>query len=459
MQLSECFSWMKLLQLWLGCCAAFSLVVLLSGCSEPPEFRLNAVESRRQEITALNGEKFAEPQIANLGDLMTALFGTPDKPIFPYELLEEPDDGRALVSLDRLKIAAGPVKSDQHGKPQGLYREHCAHCHGVTGDGLGPTAATLNPYPRDFRMGKFKYKSTPLGSPPTRDDLRRILVNGIPGTAMPSFRLLQKQDPTLAAHLQPAVDADGNPASIDNADSVSGDELADDELEALVDYVIYLSIRGQVERVLLGELTALEATDRLLEIELANSKEDEDLDNFNAQLDILYGVVIDETGPWIDVNLDQKVLADRPAALALNSDQRQAMIDRGRELFLGKANCHSCHGPSGMGDGQTDKYDAWTEEWMNVVKDSPELLKEFEALGVLPARKLQPRNLRQGVFRGGQRPIDLYVKIKYGIDGTPMPGAPGNMPEEDVWAIVEYVRQLHQESDTVAKPVNDRVVD
>ena len=29
-----------------------------------------------------------------------------------------------------------------------LYREHCAHCHGISGDGVGPTAVFLNPYPR-----------------------------------------------------------------------------------------------------------------------------------------------------------------------------------------------------------------------------------------------------------------------------------------------------------------------
>jgi mono/diheme cytochrome c family protein len=73
------------------------------------------------------------------------------------------------------------------GNVRGLYREHCAHCHGITGDGAGPTAGFLNPYPRDYRKGWFKFKSTPLDVRPTHDDLKKIVLDGIPGTAMPSF--------------------------------------------------------------------------------------------------------------------------------------------------------------------------------------------------------------------------------------------------------------------------------
>ena len=184
---------------------------------------------------------------------MVALFGTPEDPIFPYELLDEPEAGEELINPERLKIAAGAVSSDRQGKQHGLYREHCAHCHGVTGGGMGPTAATLNPYPRDFRMGKYKFKSTPLGKAPTRDDIRRILINGIPGTAMPSFRLLLDQD-DMVASVEGAVDEsidaadDETEAGDDSSDTVSMQAAAEktvvhhDELEALVDYVIYLSI-------------------------------------------------------------------------------------------------------------------------------------------------------------------------------------------------------------------------
>ena len=96
-------------------------------------------------------------QLTEVDELLTASFGTPDDPIVPAV------EGAELLDLHKLKMAAGPVGSDEDGSPRGLYREHCAHCHGITGDGNGPTAAFLNPYPRDYRPGKFKFKSTPIG--------------------------------------------------------------------------------------------------------------------------------------------------------------------------------------------------------------------------------------------------------------------------------------------------------
>src|SRR5262245_36471093 len=39
------------------------------------------------------------------------------------------------------------------------YLSHCAGCHGAAGDGNGPRAAGLDPLPRDFRLGVFKWQS------------------------------------------------------------------------------------------------------------------------------------------------------------------------------------------------------------------------------------------------------------------------------------------------------------
>ena len=259
---------------------------------------------------------------------------------------------------------------------------------------------------------------------------------------MPSFKLLKKPEAA-------GVDVKPEPAR------------ADDEIEALIDYVIYLSIRGQVERALLSEMTELKPTEQLVELELARSQDDEKLGDFEEQLGILYEIVAMETLMWVDAQEAVPDLAARPESLAPNDPEHQAMIDRGRELFLGKANCYSCHGSTALGDGQTDKYDAWTDDWMQEVKNSPERLREFEELGALPPRKLKPRNLRLGVLRGGRRPIDVFLRVKHGIDGTPMPAAPAGMSDDDLWAIAEYVRQLPNESQSSAaesKPVNDRIV-
>lgn len=69
-----------------------------------------------------------------------------------------------------------------------IYAQRCAVCHGPDGLGNGPAAPSLIPRPRDFTLGSFKFKSTPHGQPPTDDDLKQIVANGLPGSAMPYFR-------------------------------------------------------------------------------------------------------------------------------------------------------------------------------------------------------------------------------------------------------------------------------
>jgi mono/diheme cytochrome c family protein len=69
-----------------------------------------------------------------------------------------------------------------------LYQQRCAGCHGKTGHGDGPNAALLDPRPRDFTTGRFKFRSTETGSLPTDDDLTASITNGLHGTAMPSWK-------------------------------------------------------------------------------------------------------------------------------------------------------------------------------------------------------------------------------------------------------------------------------
>ena len=68
-----------------------------------------------------------------------------------------------------------------------LYARHCAVCHGPDGRGNGPAAPSMFPRPRDFTSGRFKYKSTAPGEPPTDDDLLRTVRDGLPASAMPYF--------------------------------------------------------------------------------------------------------------------------------------------------------------------------------------------------------------------------------------------------------------------------------
>ena len=414
----------------------FACLVVVAGCekSPPPNFRFNSVEWLKLERLHLSGEdRFDEGYKQEIGSILTTLFGTPDDPKFPY-FLGEDDLAHDIIDLDNLKLAAGAVKSGKEGGHQGLYREHCAHCHGVTGGGAGPTAEMLNPYPRDFRLSKFKFKSTPLRQPPTDHDLHTILVNGIPGTAMPSFRTLPEE-----------------------------------ELQALIQYVKYLTIRGQYERYLISEVAGLDGRS-LIDLSLVpNIKEgeepsDEQLDDqeeFEDQMYTIIGEGLQEgiIERWLKPDRKVTSIPPAPAMFDISHADHEQFVLQGRELFFTKGNCMQCHGQTGVGDGQLGNFDDWTNDWIKTAGVDPfeaETYADFIAAGALPPRPIQPRNLTLPVYRGGDHPDDIYLRLVNGIEGTPMP-ASGAMSSDEIWKIVAYVRSLpFEDSDSrVELPVND----
>src|SRR5262249_53228507 len=161
-------------------------------------------------IAKLEGAKLLDPaklpakDARELRGSLNGTFGYPARPAVAAETSE----GEKLVrdlKLDRGTLTQGSA----------LYRRHCLHCHGVTGNGRGPTGPWVNPHPRDYRRGQFKFISTSKAvadRKPRRADLVRVLSRGIDGTSMPAFGL-----------------------------------LPENEIEALASYVIHLSLRGEVE--------------------------------------------------------------------------------------------------------------------------------------------------------------------------------------------------------------------
>ena len=398
--------------------AVFAGLGSLAGCGAPePEFRPNLVFFRGQFEFPEPGEEQEEPgedevRIASNADLhqpavrqylqdvqtvLVAMFGTPDRPAVP----RLPDaDLTKILSPERLQEAAGPVGSDETGRPRGLYRQHCVHCHGITGDGRGPTAAFLNPYPRDYRKGLFKFKSTPTTLPPTREDLHRILREGIAGTSMPSFKVLPERD-----------------------------------RESLVQYVMYLAIRGQVERALLMEAPEILGSGRLFDVSLAKK----DPGAAAEQVEMILGLASETVALWLEADAQQTAVPPPPA----NWGTPESIAEGKRLFYTPLASCAKCHGDGALGDGQTTDYDEWTKE---IRPNVPHALEQFLALGALPPRNILPRNLRQGVYRGGRRPVDLYWRIKNGIAGTPMPAAAQELTSDQIWHLVAYVRSLPYEA-------------
>ncbi|MEX2187036.1 MAG: c-type cytochrome [Pirellulales bacterium] len=340
-------------------------------------------EDLRTKIKGSEKELEALPEKQKLvSTIVRAMFGTPDKPIV-----------LSATGLDirKIRLAAGPTTADENGNTGGLYRRHCVHCHGVTGNGAGPTAEFLNPYPRDFRRGWFKFKSTGVNEKPTDDDLRRTLHQGINGTAMPSFKLL--------------------PAA---------------EVDALVEYVKYLSIRGEVEYALLEDY---ENCKTLLD---AAKQGGAAVEAFRTY--VIDTILLGETNGggmtlWNRANERIVEVVPRPDVSPEES------IQKGREIFYGVGGCVKCHGESAMGDGQiyyVNDIDAQRSEPIKPMVNPS-----------LPMQALKPRNLRYTVIRGFSRDIDLYRRLRNGIDAVGMP-AP-TIPPEQVWHLVDYVKSLPYE--------------
>lgn len=75
-----------------------------------------------------------------------------------------------------------------------VYERRCASCHGVEGDGNGPSATFMyNNRPRNFTQAVYKFRSTSSDSLPTDGDLLRTLTRGVRGTSMPSWHMLSEK--------------------------------------------------------------------------------------------------------------------------------------------------------------------------------------------------------------------------------------------------------------------------
>ena len=221
-----------------------------------------------------------------------------------------------------------PAAQDSTGKA--LYEEHCAACHGINGDGQGPAGDRFFTKPRDFTRDEYKIKSTEGDEFPSREDLIRVIVNGMPGSAMPAWEgVLSKQ-----------------------------------EMGELADYVQTF-----------GRFFSQEG----------------------------YGTTIIEL----------------PERVELSSES----IARGKELYEGSIECVKCHGPAGRGNG-------------------PSAFELTDNAG----NPIFPADLTQlNTFRGGAAPEQVYLRLRTGLTGSPMPSFADALSEEQTWDLVNYIFSLSAE--------------
>jgi DMSO reductase family type II enzyme heme b subunit len=211
-----------------------------------------------------------------------------------------------------------------------VYDKWCAGCHGDTGAGDGVGAAYMLPRPRDFTKGVYQIRTTASGEIPDRADLRRIVDDGMPGTAMPGWR----------------------------------ERLTERERDEVVAY--------------------LESFSRFFQ-------------------------------------------GERPPAIDPGDAPGGASVEAGREAYR-KLECFKCHGEMGRGDGPSAP--TLTDDWDHPIR-AADLSESWH-------------------FTGGSSVGEIYVRLRTGLDGTPMPSFAdavdaGLISDEQLWSVARYVRSLSPE--------------
>jgi len=82
-----------------------------------------------------------------------------------------------MVALATLLAPAGALAGDAAaGKT--VYTVNCLSCHGETGKGDGPVGLVLQPPPRNFSVGEFKFDTDKDGKVGTDADLEAVITQG-----------------------------------------------------------------------------------------------------------------------------------------------------------------------------------------------------------------------------------------------------------------------------------------
>jgi mono/diheme cytochrome c family protein len=267
------------------------LMLLFAGCSRSEP----AIYVLRPEALALPAKQQAE-----VSDYLERLYGTYRFPRLRSAQIASAGSGeatdQALPALN-LKDQVEPARLE-HGRE--VYTQQCAGCHGTTGAGDGPAAAYLDPPPRDYRKGVFKFISTPRGNKPRREDLVRIIRHGAKGTSMPSFPW-----------------------------------MAHDDLEDVIDYVKSLSMRGQLELALIQE-----SEDNL-----------EENDSYDPER---VAELTESIGSDWNQAASLAILPQTP--MVPYTDEA---IELGARAFV-QESCYKCHGIDGRGNRQ---FNVGKDEW------------------------------------------------------------------------------------------------
>lgn len=347
-----------------------------------------------------------------------------------------------------------------------LFVQWCSACHGDAGKGDGALSKALNPPPRDFTKGRFRFSSTPAGAMPSDGDLYRTVTAGVLPSRMPSFSFLNEEERWALvekvkrlsvfhdeeeekdlnyfalAPAQAEIPAASLMAATDHATLERGKQIFESKAECAKCH----GVQGRGDGPSASELKAEEGNSLLP----ANLRRGPSSFKSVASASDLHRVLV--TGlagtpmPSYANAITESEMRDLVAYVSslwkidLRGDvlhipggtsapePRQALVELGEKLF--RANCAGCHGKLGRGDGPAAVF----------LNPKP---------GNLAAGVFKFKNVPEGCF-----PLDEDLKktLRQGVPGTSMP-AWRFFSDSELQAIVEYLRDLGEMRARVGDPL------
>lgn len=136
----------------------------------------------RSQLAALAATP-AQPALISQADRLVSAVEAKADPKAVAELAHQLADDL----LANYTIGAIPASPPDPTRAGALYAQQCAACHGPSGQGDGPLAASLNPPPIAFTDAERAARRSPFA-------LYEVISQGLEGTAMTSFSSLSEED-------------------------------------------------------------------------------------------------------------------------------------------------------------------------------------------------------------------------------------------------------------------------